>query len=232
MASRPTSVARAAAGAVFGAVARLRGGRPLHPAGVAFEGELVVDGPALPQAELFSRAGRHRVVARFSRGFGLPEALPEILSVAIKVPDAYGPGRDQDLMLTATGERPVLRRVFAAGRSHLARTYSSVFPFTVGDEEVLLGAAPGTDGRHGDSGLEELRAAARAGDLALDVRVATPRGPWRTVGRVELRRVLGPEEEGRLAFSSSNAGGGIAPAGFVNAVRDAAYDAAARGRGA
>ena len=231
MTSRATSVARAAAGAAFGTVARARRGRPLHPAGVAFSGELVVDDPALPEAELFARPGRHPAVARFSRGFGLPEPLPEILSVAIKVPDAYGPGRDQDLMLTATGERPVLRRVFAMGRSHLARTYSSVFPFTVGDEEVLRGAAPRTPPRGDGGGLDELRAAARAGDLALDVRIATRRGPWRTVARVELHRPLAREEEDRLAFNSANAGGGIAPAGFVNAVRGAAYDASARGRG-
>ena len=232
MASPPTHLARAAAGALFGAVARVRGDRPLHPAGVAFAGELVVEEATLPAADLFARAGRHRAVARFSRGFGLPEAVPDILSVAIRVPDAYGPGRDQDFMLTATGERPLLRRVFAAGRSHLARTYSSVFPFTVGDETVLLGAQPRTPTRGEGGGLGELRASARAGELALDLRVATPGGSWRTVGRVELHEPLAAAEEDGLAFNSSNAGGGIAPAGFVNAVRDAAYDAAARGRGA
>lgn len=232
MASPPTALARAAAGVLFGTVARVRGDRPLHPAGVAFAGELVVDGPTLPGTELFSGPGRHPAVARFSRGFGLPEPLPDILSIAVKVPDAYGPGRDQDFMLTATGERPVLRRLFAAGRSHLARTYSSVFPFTAGGETVLLGAQPRTAPLDEDRDLDELRAAARAGVLDLDLRVAAPDGPWRTVGRVELRRVLEREEEDDLAFNSSNSGGGIAPAGFVNAVRDAAYDAAARGRGA
>ena len=175
MASPPTRLARAAAGALFGAVARVRGDRPLHPAGVAFAGELVVGEPALPGTELFGRPGRHRALARFSRGFGIPERLPGILSVAIKVPDAYGRGRDHDLMLTATGERPVLRRLFAAGRSH---------------------------------------------------------GPWRAIARHEPRRALGPADEDGLAFSSSSTGGGIAPQGFVDAVRDAAYEAAARGRGA
>lgn len=232
MASPHTALARAAAGALFGTVARARGDRPLHPAGVAFAGELAVDGPTLPGADLFSRPGRHRAVARFSRGFGLPEPLPDILSVAIKIPDAYGPGRDQDFMLTATGGRPVLRRLFAAGRSHLACTYSSVFPFTAGGETVLLGARPRSAPIDEDRDLEELRAAADAGVLDLDLRVATSSGPWRTVGRVELRRALARGDEDALAFSSSNAGGGIAPAGFVNAVRDAAYDAAARGRGA
>lgn len=232
MASPLTNLARAGAGGLFGTIARVRSGRPLHPAGVAFAGELIVDEATLPGVDLFARAGRHAAVARFSRGFGIPEVLPDILSVAIKVPDAYGPGRDQDLMLTATGERPLARHLFAAGRSHLARTYSSVFPFTVGDETVLLGAVPRTPVPAGDGGLDELRAAARAGSLVLDLRIATPRGPWRGVGRVELSRVLDRAQEDRLAFSSSNAGGGIAPAGFVNAVRDAAYDAAARGRGA
>jgi hypothetical protein len=67
---------------------------------------------------------------RFSRGFGLPEPLPEILSVAVKVRDAYGPGADQDFLMTASGDRPGLRHTFAWGRSHLAHGYSTVIPFS------------------------------------------------------------------------------------------------------
>ncbi len=137
-----TPAARLVAAGLFGALARLRGDRPLHPTGAAFEAELIVDHPALPGVALLETPGRRPAYVRFSRGFGLPEPLPEILSLAVKVPDAYGPGRDQDLLMTATGEAPVLRHAFAAGRSHLRRTYSTVFPFSVGGRRLVIGAVP------------------------------------------------------------------------------------------
>jgi len=231
MSGPATAAGRTAAAAVFGSLARLLGTRPLHPAGVAFEAELVVDEPRLRGARLFARRGRRAAYVRFSRGFGLPEPVPELMSMAIKVPDAYGPGRAQDLLLAATGDRPVLRHVFAWGGTHLDRSYSTVLPFRVGERTMLLGAVPRRDGlrrRPGD--LPELEAAASAGELAFDLRVATPLGPWRTVARLEVGRRLGDEEEDALAFNSSRSGGGIEPVGLINRVRGAAYDAAAAGR--
>jgi hypothetical protein len=156
--------------------------------------------------------------------------------MAVKVPNAYGPGRDHDLLMAASGDRPLLRHVFAWGGSHLDRGYSTVLPFRVGDRTMLLGAVPRGAGedeirrRPGD--LPELEAAAAAGDLAFDLRVATPLGPWRTVARLEVGRRLSDEQEEALAFNSSRTGGGIEPVGYVNRVRGAAYDAAAAGRDA
>jgi hypothetical protein len=227
-----TQIGRAAAGALFGTLAKAFGTRPLHPTGVAFEAELVVDEPRLRGARLFARRGRRRAYVRFSRGFGLPEPVPELMSMAVKVPDAYGPGRDQDILMAAAGERPLLRHVFAWGGSHLDRAYSTVLPFRVGDRTMLLGAVPREPSRRHPGDLPELVDLAAAGDLAFDLRVATPLGPWRPVARLEIGRRLGDEEEDALAFNSDRAGGGIAPVGLVNRVRGAAYDAAASGRDA
>jgi len=231
-----TAVGRAAVGTVFGSLARVLGTRPLHPSGVAFEAELVVDEPRLRGARLFARRGRRPAYVRFSRGFGLPEPIPELMSMAVKIPNAYGPGREHDLLMAASGDRPLLRHVFAWGGTHLDRAYSTVLPFRVGDRTMLLGAVPrgvGVDGvgrRPGD--LPELEAAAAAGELAFDLRVATPLGPWRTVARLEVGRQLSDEEGDALAFNSAHTGGGIEPVGYVNRVRAAAYDAAAAGRDA
>jgi hypothetical protein len=145
------------------------------------------------------------------------------MSMAIKVPDAYGPGRDQDILLTASGQRPGLRHVFAFGGDHLRRAYSSILPFRVGERTMLLGAHPRT-------GAGDLREAAAAGELAFDLRVATPAGGWRTVARLEVGHELSGDEQAALAFNSSNSGGGIEPVGLLNRIRDAAYDSAARGR--
>jgi hypothetical protein len=231
MAPALTTAAQAGAGALFGAIARLRGDRSLHAAGVAFRATLVVEQPRLKGARLFARRGRRDAYVRFSRGFGLPEPLPEILSVAIKVPDAYGPGRDQDLLMTATGDRPVLRHLFIMGRSHLAKRYSTVLPFRVGTRTMVLGAVPrvAPTGAGGDD-LEELEAVAAAGRLAFDLQVATPLGPWHPVARLDVGERLDDAEAFALGFNSDTSGGGIEPVGFVNRLRGAAYDASIANR--
>ena len=224
MAGPLTIAGRAAAGTLFGTLARALGTRPLHPEGWAFAATLAVDEPRVRGARLLAGRKRRPAVVRFSRGFGLPDALPDLMSMAIKVPDAYGPGRDHDILLAAAGERPVLRHLFHWGGDHLTRAYSSIFLFRVGDREMLFGAAPRT------TPADDLRAAAAAGGLEFDLRVATATGPWRTVARLEIGDELPEAEADELTFNSSSTGGGIEPVGLVNRVRDAAYDAAARGR--
>lgn len=226
MAGPVTTVGRAAASTLFGTLARTFGTRPLHPEGWAFAAEFVVDEPRVRGARLLATRKRRPAVVRFSRGFGLPQPTPDLMSMAIKVPDAYGPGRDHDILMAAAGERPVLRHLFAWGGDHLTRTYSSIFLFRVGEQQVLFGAAP----RH--AAADDLRVAAARGGLEFDVRIATPSGPWRTVARLEIGDELSEEETEGLAFNSSRTGAGIAPVGVVNRIRDAAYDAAAHGRDA
>jgi hypothetical protein len=65
---------------------------------------------------------------RFSRGAGLPEPLPDALGVAIKLPDAHGPGADQDLLLTSSSDRPLLRRLLFPARSFLRGAFSTALP--------------------------------------------------------------------------------------------------------
>ncbi len=226
-----TPVAQAGTGALFGAIARLRHDRSLHAPGVAFAATFVVEQPRLKHARLFARRTERPALVRFSRGFGLPEPLPEILSVAVKVPDAYGPGRDQDLLMTATGDRPLLRHVFFMGRSHLAKRFSSVLPFRIGAQTMLLGARPRVAPLPaGGRDLEELEALAAAGRLSRDLEVATPTGPWRTVARLDVGERLSAEQEDALGFNTDNAGGGITPVGFINRLRGAAYEASIAGR--
>ena len=222
--------ARAGAGALFGSLARLIGSRPLHPAGVAFAATLTVEDAGLPGTRLFGRAAVWDARVRFSRGFGLPEPLPEILSMAVKVPDAYGADRDHDILLTATGRRPVVRHLFVPGRSHLERFYSSVLPFRAGSSTVVFGASPRGSAPAVAGDLDELAAAAAGGGLSFALLAAAPLAPWRTIGWLEVGRRLSSDEEAALLFNSDSTGGGIAPTGAVNRIRGGAYAAAARGR--
>jgi hypothetical protein len=227
-----TAAGRAAVGVVFGSLARAFGTRPLHPAGVAFDAELVVDHPRLRGARLFAHTGRRPAVVRFSRGFGIPRPAPDLVAFAIKVPDAYGPGRDQDLLFAAAGDRPLLRHVFAWGGTHLERSYSTVLPLAVGGRTMVLGAVPEAPLRGRNADLDELPALAATGELAFALRAATPLGAWHPIARLEVGDRLDDEREEQLDFNSDRSGGGLEFTGLVNRVRGGAYAAAARNRGA
>lgn len=225
-----TRTAARAAGGLFGGLAGLLHGRPLHPSGIAFEAGFTVPEAIDPQIALFARPGAYAAAVRFSRGFGLPEPLPEILSVAVKVRDAYGPGDDQDFLLTASGRAVGLRHTFAWGRSHLAHHYSSVIPFRAGGRQVLFGARPLTSPQAGARDLTELEDAAAAGRLALELQIASLLGPWRAVAVLESFAPLPPAAARALRFSSDTTGGGIQADDPVNRIRGAAYRAANRRR--
>lgn len=88
-------------GAAFGTVGRLRGGRALHPQGVALTGTLTRSPGAVRSGIAWlDAAGTDPVRGRLSRSAGLPTLLPDVLGLALRCPTPDGP---VDLLLTATG---------------------------------------------------------------------------------------------------------------------------------
>jgi hypothetical protein len=140
--------AAAAAGPVvaagFYALAALRRRRSLHPTGIGYQGLLQVpnERPPRPGVPLFQAGATHLALLRFSRGAGLPEPLPDALGVAIKLPDAHGPGVDQDLLLTSSTDRPLLRRLLFPARSFVRGAFSTALPYDLGSERVVLLLVP------------------------------------------------------------------------------------------
>jgi len=120
-----------AAAAGFYALAALLRGRALHPTGVGYRGRLVVCGAGTgrPGVPLLRPGAAHPALVRFSRGVGLPEPLPDALGVAVKLPDAHGPGADQDLLLASSADRPLLRRLLFPARSFLRGAFSTALPY-------------------------------------------------------------------------------------------------------
>lgn len=206
-----SSLARGAAAALFGALSAVRGKRVFHPVGSAYEATVTFDGDG--PAELFRRTEPQRAVVRLSRGVGLPERWPDFLGLAVKLPDAYGPGRDQDFLLVTSGSGAATRHLLVPSTATKARAYSSILLFRVGDETVVIGAVP-----EGDD------------PLRFRLAVAGPAGAWRPVGRVEVGAALPDDVSRELRFNPANTGPDIRPVGPLNRLRDPAYRGSQKAR--
>jgi hypothetical protein len=210
--------------ALFRSLSRLRGRRIFHPFGVGFRGSLEPLGQGTGAAALDAEA---EALVRLSRSFGLPERFPDPCGLAFRLPDAYGPGRHQDLLLVSSGAAPGARHALLPSRGFCDRPYSAVLPYRLRGKAVMLGAralapAPGP-------GLADLRRRDVAG-LDFELQIAPPRGSWRSIARLRLGERMKAEETERLDLDPTNSGGGLEPAGLLNRLRGPTYRASQEGR--
>ncbi len=223
------ATAGAAAAAVMGIASAVRRKRIFHPDGVAFDATLQVTGASHGVA-LLDVAGRHDCIVRLSRGVGLPSAVPDFLGLALRVPDAHGPGDHQDLLLVSAGDRPVLRHALVPVRSFDHGRYSSLVPYEVGGRKVVFGAR-----RLGAIGaeplqLDDLRQRAAGDGIRFALELAEPSGDWEAIGVIELGAPWSQQDGDALRFDPANTGGGIEPVGLVQTVRRLAYRASQAAR--
>ena len=223
------------------ALAALRRKRSLHPTGIGYQGWLQVPKESPPRSgvPLFQAGAMHQAILRFSRGAGLPEPLPDALGVAIKLPNAHRPGVDQDLLLTSSTDRPLLRRLLFPARSFLRGAFSTALPYDLGSERVVLLLVPelanagrsagGVGHRAGGGALAELRAASADG-LRFELRTARSFGRSQPLANVTVGPPLPADQTEALRFNPWTTGPGIHPSGWLNLLRDAAYKASQRGR--
>jgi hypothetical protein len=210
--------------ALFRSLSRLRRKRIFHPFGVGFEARLTPVGEGTG-AEVFDREGVAQV--RLSRSAGLPEALPDPCGLAFRVRDAYGPGEHQDLLLVSSAAPPGGRHTLMPSRGFCDRPYSSVLPYELQGETVMLGAralAPAPGPKLGDLREREVVA------LEFEILVAGLTGEWRPVARLALGDRLPSELTERLHLDPTNTGGGLELVGLLNKLRGPAYGASQEGR--
>jgi hypothetical protein len=183
-----------------------------------------------PPAALLTEAAEHDAIVRFSRSLGLPPRVPDLFGISVRVPDAYGPGRHQDLLTVTSVDAPVLHHVFVPVSDPQQAPYSSSLPYRVGSRLFLLGFAPVTDSpRPAGATLDErLENAAATGALRFSLVVSPMLGRFNPVGELRIGRRLPGELEG-LRFNPWNTGGGLEPAGFLNRLRAYAYPASQEG---
>ena len=236
------AAAAPAVAAGFSLLARLRRRRSLHPTGAAYRGCFLVDDdhPHRHGVPLFQPGRAATALLRFSRAAGLPEPLPDALGVAVKLPDVYGPGADQALLLTSSIDRPLLRRLLFPATSFLRGAFSSALPYELGDSQqrvVMLlvpkppdsSRSPETVGRRHGNALAELDAASTAG-LQFQLRTAGSFGPSQPLATLTIRSPLTAEQTEQLRFNPWTTGPGIRPSGWISLLRDTAYRASQRAR--
>lgn len=210
--------------AAFRTASRLRGARAFHPRGVAFAATWHAgERGSLPIGSPLAQSG-HRAVVRLSRGVGLPDTVPDILGLAVKVLDVHGPGREQDLLLASVGQGPMAHRVLRPTRGFVGTTFSSVLPYEVGDERTAVLAEV-----HGPGGWPFSRLAAAEG---APLEAALFLGSGGQFGRVVLGERLDDAVAADLRFDPWHTGPGLRPVGLVNRLRRPSYGASQSGRSA
>ena len=220
-------------GRVLAALARARGGKPVHPRGMVFEATLRVTGaPQAPRGVPFLRTpAEHSGVVRFSRSLGMPPWLPDAFGIALRLSDLHGPGRHQDFLLVSSFDHPVLHHLLIATRDAWSRPYSSSLPYLAGEERILIGALPLPDSPRppGRTADERLMRAAATGRLRFALAVAPYRGRFAPVGELAVGHRL-PGDRDAMAFHPYNSGGGLRPTGALNRLRPASYASAQAAR--
>jgi hypothetical protein len=226
------SVSAVAAG-VFATLASLRRARGVHPHGIGFGGVLTLQtGPGL---DLMPGLGAPRsvpAVLRLSRSFGLPHPLPDLLGVAVKLPDLHGPGHDQDFLLVSALDGRLSKYVPVPAPRYSWRAYSSLIPYRSDGRLVLpgaLGASP-----EAATGEDEMTGALRAaehGDLRFRLAVAPALARFAPFGEVRVTHRVAQSEVQALRFNPFHTAQSLMPAGGpLNAMRRAAYPASQRAR--
>jgi hypothetical protein len=160
-----TDVAGTALGSVFGALASLRGTKPLHPRGSVHSAALVRTGVARPwEVAWLDEPGTDRGIVRLSRSIGLPEGWPDVLGLAFRFTDGSG---DHDLLLASTATAPVLRHALLPRADAMGTSYSSSFTYSTPHGPAVIAADP-------------------RGDRAFTLKVASPWGSWQEFGVLAL----------------------------------------------
>ena len=215
-----------ALGVVLAAVAGVRRGKAVHPAGAVHRAELKVSGsPHAPRgSSLLATPGRHPAIVRFSRSVGMPRPLPDLLGMSLRVLDCYGLDAHQDLLMVTSADHPLGHFVFLPAADVWQRPYSSSLPYRAGADRFLIGALPEFAGPRpdGEQELERLNGAAARGSLRFQLAVAAVRGRFRSLATLQVGARLSPALDA-LRFNPWNTGGGLEPAGWLNETRRRSY---------
>lgn len=204
--------------AVFAGLSAGRRKRIFHPRGVTFEGTVTFhEGSPLPFE------GTERALVRMSRAAGLPQRVPDLFGLAIKLPDA-----GQDLLLVTAGEDAVTRHLLVPTTGFFRRAYSTVLPYEWGEDLIVLGARPDPPLVHASrQDMDDLPPLVAAGRLRFDL-------TWGRAGTGDVETfaslVVDRQHEGDVAFNPFNSHPALKPAGGLNRLRHESYERSQQAR--
>lgn len=140
--------------------------KPLHPDGELFHATIArLGAPGLNAGvPWIEAAGESPAIVRISRAIGLPDPLPDIAGLAIRIDPAE---HAADLLLASTGTGRLGRFVLQPRRPGATGTLTSLLPYRTSAGPLLLAASPAADGGY---------------ELAW----ALGTGPWRTFALMHL----------------------------------------------
>jgi hypothetical protein len=209
------------------ALSRLRGKRIFHPHGAGFTGLLTPIGEASNEVGVLGRESM--TIVRLSRSFGLPEWAPDPCGLGLRIPDAYGPGRHQDILMVSSARPVVARHVLMPSRGFFDRPYSTLLPYDLRGRLILIGARAAAPERPGPRLADLLDGPPNDLDFVLEI--AGLREEWSVVASLSLQGRLEPERVERLDLDPTNTGGGLRLAGALNRIRGPSYRRSQAGRG-
>lgn len=206
------SVVDKGAASLFGTASSIRRKRIFHPRGKAYYGTLQLTAPedTLPACHLFSHRGPLSVITRISRGVGFPAPWPDVLGIALRITNMYGPQQHQDFLFCSSGKNPVARRLFIPATTYFARSYCTVLSYRIAGQPWLLSMVPK--------------------EPIFILAIASPTGSWRKIGELSLGQELPAQETEQLRFNPWNTGTDIYPAGFLQRLRKNSYRASQAAR--
>ena len=180
---------RATAGALLGWPGDL-----FSAAGETFDATLTIDDDArVPGSVALLRPGStHQAVVQV----GPDQRDTAVRKLCVKIPDAYGSGRDQDFLMASSGDGAPLHHAVLPTDS-VASLYSSLWLYLAGWQPVLFGVLASTTGRDLRFGI---------GD-ELSFAISPPIGQFRRIAALTL---TGPHD-GAVRFAARNSGGSIWP---------------------
>jgi hypothetical protein len=162
--------------AVFAVLLAFRPGRPIHRNGVMLEG-VFTHTRIFSGEEWLDSSGEEQVLARISRSVGLPDAVPDVVGLALRIGEA-------DVLLATTGRGLPGRFVLQPRRSLVDGPFTTLMPFKGTGGPVLLAArreGPGPELKT----LTELRD--YGAELQWGLFYSRLRGPWTRFGTLTLR---------------------------------------------
>lgn len=196
-------------GGLFSVAARIRPtAKPLHPRGELLRADVTRTGlDAATGIQWLDEPGDNQALVRVSRAIGLPDRLPDVRGLAVRVFTADGGFGDLLFATTGVGRST---RYLLMPRTSAQRAHTTLLPYRTPRGPLLLGALPASS------------------PARFDLVCASPRGSWRRFGSLRIgTSPAGPDPDPLIAFDPMlNTLPRLTPYEWVHRLRERAYAAA------